>query len=88
MTEADALKVCKAAVAAWLQELTGWLRFKKVSHLGLDTPKARNKIVHRFGDSAQSSAVARKRPQRKKRNKAPQGPWPKKRRRSGGADLL
>ena len=81
MTEADALKVSKAAVAAWLQELTGWLGLKKVSHLGLDTPKARKKTVHRFGDSVQSNAVARKRPQRKKKNKGPQGPWPKKSRR-------
>ena len=64
---ADALKVSKAAVAAWLPELTGWLRLKKVSHPGLDTPNARNKTVHRFGESAQSNALARKRPQRKKK---------------------
>ena len=58
MTEADALGVSKAAVSAWLSQLTSWLCLKKANHAGLDTPKARSKTVHRCGESAQADARA------------------------------
>ena len=72
MTEADALGVSKAAVSAWLSQLTSWLCLKKANHAGLDTPKARSKTVHRCGESAQADAPARRR--REEQNKRPGQP--------------
>ena len=59
MTEADALKVSREAVSAWLPQLTSWLCLKKANRVGLDTPKARDKTVHRARKQTRTSCVRR-----------------------------
>ena len=70
MTEANALQVSSAAVSAWLPQLTAWICLKKANHVGLDTPKARSKRVHKCDD--------RKPPERQNKKLGKRGREPKR----------